>query len=132
VGYDKGAQMTKSTRLSIAAPTRHRIPHGAISADAGISDSQNVPSSDEEVVRGPQRGKPGRPPKKANEKARQVSVTLFPRESEGLDKLVEAVHAHCGLPTGMIVRSQIARLAVLRLMELSPGQVLDELKRLKP
>ena len=127
--------MTKSQRLSIAAPTRQRIPHGAISADASRGEAASVATVDvesREASQAPRRAKPGRPPKNADEKARQVSVTLFPRELEGLDGLVEAVHAYYNLPPNMIVRSQVARLAVLRLMELTPEEIWDELKRLKP
>lgn len=127
--------MTKSQRLSIAAPTRQRIPHGAISADVSRSGAAGIATVDvenRETSPDTRRAKPGRPPKNADEKARQVSVTLFPRELEGLDGLVEAVHGHYNLPPNMIVRSQVARLAVLRLMELTPEEIWDELKRLKP
>ncbi len=127
-------------RLTVAAPTRQRIPHGALGVEAGIGisgpDLANVVAETTPPVNAPnaeaRRAKPGRRPKDIESKAKGVTVTLFQREYEGLDRLVGLVHEHYGLPSNMLPRSQIARLAILRLMELSPEEIWEELKRLKP
>lgn len=117
-----------SKRITVAAATQ-RIPVGALREESDARDSVLEAHGEIErrSVRQPARPV-GRPRKDPSEKARNVSITLWPEEADALDALLARVNE--GLPA-TVSRSDVTRLGLVALMRKAPNEIIRGLTELR-